>query len=329
MQLARHYNLLVARVPEGLTPNTDLCSGQARRYSLPNMVTPPILAEILARLTGDLYRTGSIVITIYGDAVVPRGGSLWLGTLLDIFRTLDIGDGVVRTAMSRLATDGWLDRTRRGRNSFYRLAEKGRTTFQAATERIYRSEPPVWDGSLTLVLLDGGDDRTATRTALEAAGFGSFGPGVLVAIKPDVPVPESNGGIFVTGQAGDIESARRLAARAWPLAAIAERYIRFIDTFRPIEREMRDGPPLDGLTALILRVLLIHEYRRVILRDPLLPAPLLPDDWPGHAARRLCASIYLSLVAPSEAWLDAHGRNETGPLPPPAAEFGRRFQDLA
>jgi hypothetical protein len=42
---------------------------------------------------------------------------------------------VVRTAMSRLAADGWLERRKAGRNSFYRLAGKGRQTFDAATRQ--------------------------------------------------------------------------------------------------------------------------------------------------------------------------------------------------
>ena len=68
------------------------------------------LDPVLAALRGAPSRTWSLIITLYGDAIVPRGGSVWLGTLLEFFRVLEIGDGVVRTAMSRLAADGWLGR---------------------------------------------------------------------------------------------------------------------------------------------------------------------------------------------------------------------------
>ena len=81
------------------------------------------LARIIDQLKREPSRTGSIVITVFGDAIVPRGGSVWLGTLLEFFKTLDIDSGVVRTAMSRLATDGWLERNKVGRNSFYRLVK--------------------------------------------------------------------------------------------------------------------------------------------------------------------------------------------------------------
>ena len=86
---------------------------------------PQPLARIVDQLKREPSRTGSIVITVFGDAIVPRGGSVWLGTLLEFFEALDIDGGVVRTAMSRLAADGWLEREKVGRNSFYRLVQRG------------------------------------------------------------------------------------------------------------------------------------------------------------------------------------------------------------
>ena len=65
----------------------------------------------------------------------------------------------------------------------------------------------------------------------------------------------------------------------------------------------------------------------LVLRDPLLPTALLPADWPGSAARRLCAEIYRGLLGPSEQWLDRHGSNAAGPLPAAGVELRRRFRD--
>src|ERR1700740_2250207 len=98
------------------------------------------LARIIDHLKREPSRTGSIAMTGFGDAIAPRGGSVWLGTLLQFFESLDIDHGVVRTAMSRLAADGWLERRKVGRNSFYRLAKSGRRTFEGATRPIY--DPP-------------------------------------------------------------------------------------------------------------------------------------------------------------------------------------------
>jgi phenylacetic acid degradation operon negative regulatory protein len=79
---------------------------------------------------------------------------------------------------------------------------------------------------------------------------------------------------------------------------------------------------VDAFTA---RILLIHHYRRVVLRDPLLPAALLPKDWPGRAARALCGEVYRALLAKSEQWLDQHGTNEAGALPKAGSDLTRRF----
>src|SRR5260370_28126124 len=92
------------------------------------MPKPP-LARIVDQLKREPSRTGSIVITVFGDAIVPRGGSVWLGTLLEFFEALDIDSGVVRTAMSRLATGGWLGPKKVRPHRFYPLAEKGPQTF--------------------------------------------------------------------------------------------------------------------------------------------------------------------------------------------------------
>jgi phenylacetic acid degradation operon negative regulatory protein len=61
------------------------------------------------------------------------------------------------------------------------------------------------------------------------------------------------------------------------------------------------------------------------LRDPLLPAALLPKDWPGGVARALCREIYRGLLPLSEQWLDRNGTNENGPLPAAAGDLARRF----
>ncbi|NGX97283.1 MAG: phenylacetic acid degradation operon negative regulatory protein PaaX, partial [Candidatus Afipia apatlaquensis] len=79
----------------------------------------PSLSRIVSRFKREPSRTGSLIITFYGDAILPRGGSVWLGTLLQFLDMLGTDGGVVRTAVSRLAADGWLDRDKAGRKSFY------------------------------------------------------------------------------------------------------------------------------------------------------------------------------------------------------------------
>jgi phenylacetic acid degradation operon negative regulatory protein len=287
---------------------------------------PQPLDRIIQQLKREPSRTGSIVITVFGDAIVPRGGSVWLGTLLAFFKSIDIDGGVVRTAMSRLASDGWLTRSKVGRNSFYRLAETGRHTFDIATRHIYDPPPSDWTGRFELLLIGNGEDRDASREALKNAGFGSPLPGVWVA-PSGVPIPDEASGAIRLEVSAEDESGRRLLAESWPLDRTADAYLKFMKTFEPLRGWIDRGAALADGDAFTARILLIHHYRRVVLRDPLLPVALLPKDWPGQAARTLCGEIYRALLAPSEQWLDRYGGNETGPLPKAGSELGRRFRD--
>ncbi|MET0169130.1 MAG: phenylacetic acid degradation protein, partial [Aliihoeflea sp.] len=55
-------------------------------------------------------RVGSLVVTMFGDAIAPRGGRVALGVLQDLMGRLRVEPGALRTAMSRLASDGWVIR---------------------------------------------------------------------------------------------------------------------------------------------------------------------------------------------------------------------------
>ena len=191
------------------------------------------LAPIIDQLKREPSRTGSIVITVFGDAIVPRGGSVWLGTLLAFFKAIDIDSGVVRTAMSRLAADGWLERTRLGRNSFYRLVKKGRQTFDTATRHIYDPPSADWTGRFELLLIGNGEDRDASRDALKNAGFGSPLPGVWIA-PSGVPVPEEAASAIRLEVSAEDDSGRRLLSASWPLHRTADAYLKFMRTFKPL-----------------------------------------------------------------------------------------------
>jgi len=157
------------------------------------------------------------------------------------------------------------------------------------------------------------------RPAFLAAGYGVATPGLFVTADPALDPPVA--GSIVLYATADDASIRRLTAQTWPLDRLAAAYAEFTEVFRSME----GWSGFDPLDALAARTLLVHEYRRIVLQDPLLPAAILPPDWPGEAARRLCATLYPMLLPASEAWLDAHARTENGPLPPAHPGLWRRF----
>jgi phenylacetic acid degradation operon negative regulatory protein len=269
-------------------------------------------------------RAWSLIVTLFGDAIVPRGGSLWLGSLTEIMALFRIDAGHVRTAMSRLTADGWLTRARVGRNTYYRLSKQAEASFAAATRRIYFGLEPPFDGRLRIALLGPGvDDRSAVRPALAAAGFAALSPTAYVGVADPPAELAGTPGVFVLRAAAD--DSRKVAEAAWRNRALDVEYRAFLERFDSVSRALATDQPLDGADALVVRTLLIHHFRRVVLRDPGLPAVLLPLDWPAVGARALAARLYRRLVPASEAWLDVRARAEDGLLRAPDATFGERF----
>ena len=279
-------------------------------------VAPPLrrlLEHFHARVP---IRAGSLIVTLFGDAILPRGGQLALASLAEIMAAFHVNEGLVRTALSRLVRDGLFDRWKVGRNSFYRLSPAGRETFVAATGRIYDNPSHAWNGRFDFILLDNGGDRTALRAELRDSGYGELGPGWL--LHPDAARPLDHPGLLhLAATADTTAAARQVAARAWPVSEIEARYRDFLATAGPVGVALAAGAGLRPIEALALRVLLIHDYRRVILRDPRLPLDLLPELWAGTAARQLCGQLYRAVLPASESWLDQRARDDRGPLPPP------------
>lgn len=235
-----------------------------------------------------------------------------------------IDGSVVRTAMSRLAADGWLEREKIGRKSYYKLAADGRDRFESGIRHVYHPHASDWEGRLELLLIGNGGDREAARAALSEAGFGSPMPGVWVA-PAGALVPAAAGDVIRLDVSASHEMGRRLIGEAWPLTEIGGAYRDFVDAFTPLQKWLGGSEQLSPADAILARVLLIHQYRRVLLRDPLLPAALLPADWPAAKARALCGHVYRALLLASEQWLDAFGESATGKLPAPDTGLAKRF----
>jgi phenylacetic acid degradation operon negative regulatory protein len=286
------------------------------------LLSPPIASLLKQFHARKPARIWSLIVTLYGDAIVPRGGSLWIGSLIEIMALFRIDAGHVRTAVSRLSSDGWLSSTKRGRASYYRLSRSGEDEFLQATQRIY-SAVPVRHGELFVAAIGpAAGDAAALRNELKAAGYASVSPAIHVGFgELPAALRDRDGLYLLTPKDADRHA---LAAAAFGIDDISKAYADFIAEFAPLAAWLRASAP-DDEEALIARTLLIHDFRRAVLRDPGLPRDLLPADWSGEGARALAAEIYAQVVPGSELFLDTHSQDDSGPLPPPGAAFHKRF----
>ncbi|HCL63380.1 MAG TPA: PaaX family transcriptional regulator [Rhizobium sp.] len=270
---------------------------------------------------GLTIRAPAMIVTIYGDIVVPRGGVLWMGTLVEICARLGISETLVRTAVSRLVAAEQLVGERDGRRSYYRLASGARTEFAAAARLLYGPQAEA-DGFL-IHHASGFSDEVARRFRL-----GRMGPDLY--LRPNHPENVTVPGLTFRAEVmKDGGLLADYAATLWNLQSFADEYRALIDLFSPLMTALERGETLLPADAVSARLLLVQAYRAVLLRDPRLPANALPEDWPGLAARQLFGRLYRSLSPLADAYIGAQFEGRDGPLPIETAETRARLDSLA
>lgn len=300
-----------------------------------------LIAELLAKLAP---RAKSLIVTVYGDAIAAHGGTVWLGSLIRLMAELGLGERMVRTAVFRLVKDDWLVATPIGRQSTYGLSAAGRLRTEAAHRRLYAPLERPWDGLWHLVIATGAalapESRERLRRELGWLGFGALGPNlmahpnadplVLKATLADLGVADR---VVVMTSRDDRPQAlaglKALIRDGWDLERLSADYQGFLERFRPIVRRLGQKPSPEPAHAFALRVLAMHDFRRVLLRDPMLPETLLPAGWAGAEARSLLIDFYRRVHRAAESHIEARLETARGPLPAANADYWGRFGGLA
>ena len=221
--------------------------------------------DAISRLTalGPL-RVWSLLVTVFGDLTPddPLEGP----TLSAIMSEIGIKPEATRVALHRLRVDGWIISEKTGRTSRHRLSAKGRADSDTARPRIYAR--PAADAAVHFALMPEG----ATP---DTEHFAQVAPRLFVA-DAAVPVPAN---------------ALSLAAGALPnwlrntgeTRELHDGYAALHDVLHHIGTP--DADALGPLRVAVLRVLIVHAWRRLALKHPALPRALHSDSWRGHDCR--------------------------------------------
>lgn len=290
----------------------------------------PIAKFISTRLTAlqaaQHLSAWSLIVSFLGDAIGPRGGVVSASTVQTLLQRLGIGHGAVRTAISRLSADGWIERSREGRNSFYQLSGDVGETVLSAERRIYAASS-LLPAATSRSLVIGTDPLpdTAMRDLEATVGALQLAPQVALCFASAADLPAS-----LQFSGATLADASALVPGTAMIAQMAEaRRSDEIETLRqaylPVSNVLEQGPEPSPEDAMALRCLLIHEWRRLALRVLAVPEDLVQPGDPEPESRALIASIYVRLLAASEAWLDDNAATPAGALPPPDKRLARRF----
>ena len=268
-------------------------------------------------MTGDGRGNGgharSLLLTVLGEYVAPRGKGVWTGTLVAALGALGVREKAARQALTRSTSDGWLAGERVGRRVRLTPTASTQELLAEGARRIYSfgDGRTTWDGRWLVVIVSVPEEqrhlRHRLRTGLAWAGFASLGQGVWITPDAgredearrvvDALGPAVQAASFV-GRHAALGDEASLVARAWDLPELEQRYARFVDTF-----EARR--PGTGQEAFEAQTRLVHEWRRFPFLDPGLPDALLPQTWVGHRARDLFARCHAAWAPAAQDWFEA------------------------
>lgn len=251
----------------------------------------------------------SALFDLYGDHLRGRGSQAPVASLVRLLAPLGITEPAVRTAVSRMARQGWLAPVRCGPGmAGYALTPRAARRLDEAAERIYRRGDPGWDGQWHVLMAERIRDRARrgrVRAALGYLGYAPLGETTWISPRPSVeldPLLEAERlrvERFVASYDGD---PRDLLARAWDLGNLARAYQRWLAQAR--ELIAAAGPDAADAEVFALRSALVHEWRKFLFTDPGFPAALLPPRWPGHEAAQVFHTESARLLPGASRFVD-------------------------
>ncbi|MEM7541408.1 MAG: PaaX family transcriptional regulator C-terminal domain-containing protein [Pseudomonadota bacterium] len=281
-------------------------------------------------------RAGSLIVTVIGDVVSPHGNQVWLGSLIAALEPFGLNQRQIRTAVSRLVADGWLRSEQVGRRSYYGFSDLGLREFAGAARRIYRPPGIVdWDGRWTLVMNGGCDADSFNELARHLAwqGFAKLTTGLLghpcfssEAVKESV-VNEPAVVVWRASSDSDRALSTKLRA-AWDLDALDSGFRSFTKMFGPLSKWVGEKQ-LDGANAFAIRLMLVHEYRRLVLKSIELPRSLIPKGASNLESYKLASDLYQAVSDASLEYIRAHLTAIDGPLGAPDPAYFKRFDGFS
>ncbi len=244
---------------------------------------------------GQSPRVWSWVVTVFGELAREPGSEISGNLLHGLAGLIGIKPEAIRVALHRLRKDEWIVSRRNGRNSVHLLSEKGQKISVDASRRIYGTASN--GRSAWLVLADPGFPVDADVVDAVPVGTGMW----IMAEKPN------GDGIFST----PLESGHGLpdwvTAKVCPAdlvtqsCVLADRLAALRGRFSDPEFEIATMTPLQVAT---LRVMIVHDWRRLILKAPTLPEQVFPDRWHGAQCRAHVSWLLSRLRRPSLSALE-------------------------
>jgi phenylacetic acid degradation operon negative regulatory protein len=240
----------------------------------------------------------SALFDVYGDHLRARGSQAPVAAVVRMLDPVGIAAPAVRTAISRMVMQGWLEPVQLDGGRGYRTTARANRRLDDTGNRVYRRKIPAWDGTWQLAFVDPPATRAA-RTRLRAdlsfVGYAELTDNVWVSPYPRAELAGVLDRAEATARTARADRFEPPPTSAWDLDRLREGYAEWPTAAADVvDRHLSKHSDRDE-AAFAARFHLVHEWRKFLFADPSLPDELLPDDWPGRRAAEVFATLAAQL----------------------------------
>jgi len=232
-----------------------------------------------------------------------REGEVPVEKLIKILRDFKESEASVRTSLSRLKKEGFAESRKSDKKAFYSLTDLGKDAIIFKKYKLLMRERN-WDGQWHIVTFDIPErfrySRDVLRKKLLFLGYGTLHTSVMISpydMREEIKETVKEYGIedyveFFSAKYEGNKNMKDLVPKIWDLKWLERKYKKFISIYElelgELKKKVAEGDSIDPSYVYLKGVELNDYFSRIISGDPHLPQELLPDDWIGFEAERVC-----------------------------------------
>ncbi len=253
--------------------------------------------HIVQELTGcGSSRTWSILVTIFGDLAQSPNDEISGPLLSTLTKMIGIKPQAMRVALHRLRRDGWIMTEKSGRTSKYRLSEFGLSQSKIASPHIYGRTVKVPERWHILVATP---EMVVDEKNLVIHGYRKLISGVYIG--SGATLQDADDFLVIEGKLASLPK--------WLQTSIAdtasiEGYSKLMRILEVVKQVLNAGYVPTITETAVIRTLIVHGWRRIVLRQPDLSLELVSEN-PSAWCRETVWQLLERLERPTIAALEA------------------------
>ncbi len=249
---------------------------------------------------GESARVWSLIVTVFGDLAQNAGDEIAGPALADILSPVGVRPEAMRVALHRLRNEGWIETRKQGRTALHGLSAHGLSQSAQASARIYGAALPAQPDWHVLFFPPNSAAQDQTRAkGLDAEGYTCIAANVY--LKNSAFEGTQNHALVLQG---DLKNVPDWLGQALAPEPLRSGFTQLGGALHAMNIDADFACTLSEIETATLRTLIVHRWRKLVLKLPVVPEVLFGPRFEGTACRAQVLQALDALKRPALSELD-------------------------